>query len=58
MPVFRQKRIERKMCNFDNFDAKSWVNPFGKLKFFRISILGKIGQENVCDDILERKNLV
>ena len=29
-----------------------------KLKFFHISILGKIGQENVFDDILERKNLV
>ena len=29
-----------------------------KLKFFRISILDKIRQENVFDDILEIKNLV
>ena len=34
------------------------LTPLEKLKFSRISILGKIGQENVCDDILERKNLV
>ena len=34
------------------------LTPMEKLKFFRISILGKIGQENVFDDILERKNLV
>ena len=60
--MFRQKRIQRTICNFENFDAKSWVKPFGKiqyghpkLKFFRVSILGKIGQENVFDDILERK---
>ena len=31
------------------------LTPLEKLKFFRISILGKIGQENVFDDILETK---
>ena len=34
------------------------LTPLEKLKFFRISILGKIRQENVFDDILEIKNLV
>ena len=46
------------MCNFDNFDAKSWVNPFGKIEIFPHFNFSQIGQENVCDDILERKNLV
>ena len=26
-------------------------------KFFHVFIFGKIGQENVCHDILERKNV-
>ena len=34
------------------------LTPLEKLKFFRISILDKIRQENVFDDILEIKNLV
>ena len=44
--------------------SKNWhffkeVNPwfwFKKRPFFQLSFLGSIGQENVSDDILERKN--
>ena len=44
-----------------NWDFSKGLSPWflsKKKKFFHLFILGKIGQENVLDDILERKKLL
>ena len=45
-----------KLKKSKNWDFSKGVSPCFLLKFFHVFVLGKIRQENVFHDILERKN--